>query len=199
MVETLEPPALSFWFAVPAGVLLVYPVFGRVRRCWTASTLRPSASLLHSEHPSPECVVAAQRAPSVRGYHARTASTLRLIDRVCHAGTASTLPLSNHRRSTLPSGPCIFCFFSRPRWGPTAISSLRPSASSLDSEHASPECVVAAQLAPFARAPFARVRRRRTASTLRPRVSCWNSEQRSPDRSRVSCWNSEHPPLKGSS
>jgi hypothetical protein len=149
-----------------------YPAFGRVRRCWTASTLRPSASPLDSEHPSPECVVAAQRAPAVRGYHAETASTLRLIDRVCHAGS-----LSDHRRSTLPSGPCIFCFFSRPRWGPTAISSLRPSASSLDSEHPSPECVVAGQ-----RALFARVRRRWTTSTLRPRVSCWNSEHPSPDR-----------------
>jgi hypothetical protein len=164
--STLPPRPLPF-FCAPARVLLVYPAFGRVRRCWTASTLRPSASPLDSEHPSPECVVAAQRAPAVRGYHAETASTLRLIDRVCHAGS-----LSDHRRSTLPSGPCIFCFFSRPRWGPTAISSLRPSASSLHSE-----CVVAGQ-----RALFARVRRRWTTSTLRPRVSCWNSEHPSPDR-----------------
>ena len=96
------PSSPFLFFLASAGVLLLYPAFGRVRRCWTASTLRPSASSLDSECPSPKRVVAGQRAPFARGYHAGTTSTLRLIDRAHHAGTASTLRFRDHRRSTLP-------------------------------------------------------------------------------------------------
>jgi hypothetical protein len=194
-VEALCPPALSS-FSAPAGVLLVYPAFGRVPRRWTASTLRPSASSLDSEHPSPEChrrsslpsgsflffppplgsywyiqpsaecLVAGQRAPFARVRRRWTASTLRL------SVTVEALC------------PPTFFFFFRPRWGPDWY--IQPSA----------ECLVAGQ-----RAPFARVRRRWTASTLRLSVSCWNSEHPSPEchrRSSLPSYLSFFPPPLGS-
>ena len=65
---TSIPPSspFLFLFSAPAGVLLVYLAFRRVRCRWTTSTLRPSALSLGSEHPSAECVVAGQRAPFAR-------------------------------------------------------------------------------------------------------------------------------------
>jgi hypothetical protein len=177
-VEALCPPALSFfppplgsyWYIQPSAECLVAgqrAPFARVRRRWTASTLRlsvtekppalrpflffrprwgPTAYI----QPSAERLVAGQRAPFARVRRRWTASTLRL--------------------SVTVEALCPLAFsFSPPRWGPTGISSLRPSASSLDSEHPSPECVVAGQ-----RAPFARVHRR------------WNSEHPSPECHRRS-------------
>jgi hypothetical protein len=83
-----------FFFFASAAVLLVYPAFGRVPCRLTASTLRPIASSLDSEHPSPECPVETYCLPALSFFFSAPAGVLLAcpaFGRVpCH-WTASTL------------------------------------------------------------------------------------------------------------